>query len=146
MANVNIRREFLTAGDAVFTVKNHASGNHYTYRIAPPKTQKDPNNPIYFVSALVGPDNTSDYAYMGLLIVQKDWENWKVVKTAKSSWGPETTIFKALVWAIKVVVEQQTIPDVYSIKHSGHCGRCGRLLTEPESIDCGIGPICRTLL
>ena len=26
--------------------------------------------------------------------------------------------------------------------HSGCCGRCGRKLTVPESIDTGLGPVC----
>lgn len=27
-------------------------------------------------------------------------------------------------------------------KHTGVCGKCGRTLTDPESIDAGIGPVC----
>jgi rRNA maturation endonuclease Nob1 len=29
--------------------------------------------------------------------------------------------------------------DVY---HLGRCGKCGKALTEPESISTGLGPIC----
>lgn len=28
-------------------------------------------------------------------------------------------------------------------KQTGHCGRCGRKLTDPVSIEFGIGPVCR---
>lgn len=28
-------------------------------------------------------------------------------------------------------------------KELGHCGHCGRTLTNPESIEAGIGPVCR---
>jgi hypothetical protein len=31
----------------------------------------------------------------------------------------------------------------WDVKHCGYCGKCGRVLTEPESLESGLGPICR---
>lgn len=28
------------------------------------------------------------------------------------------------------------------VRHHNHCGRCARVLTVPESIDLGLGPVC----
>lgn len=34
-------------------------------------------------------------------------------------------------------------PSGVEVRHDGRCSRCGRALTDPESIDVGMGPICR---
>lgn len=39
--------------------------------------------------------------------------------------------------------EPMTLEQAASFGHAhGHCIRCGRLLTNPESVEAGIGPIC----
>ena len=38
---------------------------------------------------------------------------------------------------------KRTLPEQFHVYHSGACGRCGRELTDPESIKLGIGPTCR---
>lgn len=35
-----------------------------------------------------------------------------------------------------------TLASKADIRHEGRCGRCGRALTRPESIDTGLGPDC----
>jgi hypothetical protein len=56
-------RPFLTAGHAVFTITSTATGQSYTYRISSGQGEGAP----FFASVLTGPDNTSDYTYMGIL-------------------------------------------------------------------------------
>jgi hypothetical protein len=34
--------------------------------------------------------------------------------------------------------------DKLEVWHEGRCGRCGRRLTVPESIESGLGPECAT--
>ena len=34
------------------------------------------------------------------------------------------------------------VPEQLEVWHEGRCGRCGRALTVPESIERGIGPEC----
>jgi hypothetical protein len=34
------------------------------------------------------------------------------------------------------------LPVTLSMQHEGHCGRCGRTLTHPDSINTGYGPEC----
>lgn len=36
-----------------------------------------------------------------------------------------------------------TLPPKVHILHEGMCGKCGRPLTDPVSIEYGLGPICR---
>lgn len=35
-----------------------------------------------------------------------------------------------------------TLPDNTCVYHHGRCGQCARVLTVPESIESGLGPIC----
>ena len=34
-------------------------------------------------------------------------------------------------------------PDFIKVGHNGQCSKCGRELTDPESVKQGFGPICR---
>jgi hypothetical protein len=129
--------KFFTGGRALFTVSN-GKGEHYTFRINKPK-KDDKGNPPYFISMLTGPDNTSNYTYLGLYIPQFN----TVRLTSKSKFASESTPVKVLNWAFKKVAEGGNLPEGYSIAHEGYCCKCGKLLTDPISIEMGIGPNCR---
>lgn len=153
-----ITREFVAAGHAIFTVEVPATfvqvqallGNeyhpHYTYRVerVELKASADgrfPARTAYFVASLTGPDNTSDYTYLGEL----DAKTGDVRLTKKSAF-PETAsrvrvLRKVLarVWA----GEQDAVTGAgWGLRHCGYCGKCGRLLTVPESVASGFGPEC----
>jgi len=130
-----ITKEFLTAGQAIFTVSN-PSGEHYTYKVSAPYKQSE-TNPFWFVKVLTGPDNTRDYTYAGLL-----QHTGNLVVTAKSKYKSDSKPFLVAKWAISVIWGELNIPDGYKIQHEGRCGRCGRSLTDPTSIETGLGPIC----
>ncbi len=125
--------KFFTAGRAVFTVDN-GKGTHYTFRIGHSK----PEQPL-FVGLLTGPNNEADYTYMG--IYNPDVQDVRL--TAKSKYTNDTQPVKVIRWALKQVAKGNSLPDGYSIKHEGKCCRCGRALTDPESIELGLGPVCR---
>lgn len=135
---LNIGPEFLRAGDAVFTVAN-PSGDHYTYRLAFPPERDGDRRDFAFVSLLFGPDNESDYAYLGCYHPSQA----SVRLTAGSVFPTDSKPVRVLRWAVEVIHGQRPLPAGYSIRHEGRCGRCGRTLTEPRSLECGIGPECR---
>lgn len=148
-----VTKQFVLAGKATFTVELADSFRqerkekygedlkaHYTFRVNfKAKNGKYPDT--YFVKVLTGPENTKDYTYVGKLL--KD--SGKVVTTSASKWRDDDIRFKllnrvlALVWLgdIKPIEEKG-----FGLHHEGKCGRCGRLLTTPESIERGIGPEC----
>ena len=132
-----IGKKFLTGGHAIFTVSNPA-GEYHTYKVSAPADQNE-SNPIWFVSKLIGPNNTDDYAYLGIL-TSKGEVRW----TDKSKFVPNSQAFKVAKWAIERTFREDARPlaEGYKISHIGKCGVCGRPLTTPESIECGIGPIC----
>lgn len=49
-----------------------------------------------------------------------------------------------LAWSLRIVDGKTELPPNYGMFHAGRCGRCGRLLTTPESIESGLGPDCIT--
>ena len=125
---------FFELGKAIFTISN-PNNEHFTYKIKMKKLEKDS---FWFIYLLTGPDNTSSYTYLGCYVPSIHG----IRLTAKSKLPIDSKPVKVLTWAIKKVVNQEAIPEGYKIQHEGKCGRCGRLLTTPESITRGIGPEC----
>ncbi len=47
---------------------------------------------------------------------------------------------RALEWVFR---HSERLPSVVHIYHHGRCSRCGKKLTDAESLACGLGPSCR---
>ena len=129
-------KSFILAGNCLFTVANLATGNHFTFKVQAPDEQKNPDDPIHFVKVLAGPDNGRDYAMIGMLFSSCKYVHWK-----KSQFNQDCPSEKVFVWLMARLV-QGNLPEQVQVYHHGYCGRCGRLLTVPESIERGLGPEC----
>lgn len=125
-------RTFITAGNAYLTLRSARTGTRYTYRVSKHKSVAG----LFFVSTLYGSDNTGDYAYLGII------RDNQFSLTSKSRFDMDSPQFKAFSWAWQQLWRNDTLPDVLELWHEGRCGKCGRLLTVPESIANGIGPEC----
>lgn len=137
---------FALAGHAVLTLKSRKTGTRYTYRVDAPKVDPEAPRPHHrFVSVLTGPDNTSDYAYIGLI-------NNSAGPTFRLTHKSRLTDASLPVRAFRYFCERvlahpdAPIPPDLEVRHEGRCGACGRMLTVPESIDRGIGPECAAKL
>lgn len=131
-------RQFLTAGAAVFTLANPASGVHFTYRISRKPSTRGPGD-VTFISW----KRTHDFEYLGLL---GDIDG-VIAVTRKSPSDPAALkALNALQWALRLTWKGQALPAPADLKHMGLCGRCGRPLTHPESIDLGLGPDCAAMM
>lgn len=124
--------QFMLGGRAIFTLASQKTGARYTYKV----TKK---NVFYFVNLLTGPDNTRDYTYLGM-ISQNQFR-----LTHKSKMLPDSPPIKAITFTLKNLVDNRFPPQL-EFWHEGRCGRCGRLLTVPESIASGFGPECINLI
>lgn len=129
--NAEQRRQFLFAGNAIFTITSKRTGTSFTYRVkeAEPMGSRPAKT---FASVLTGPDNLSDYTYLGMI-----QEGRELVPTRASQVNPNAPSFRALEWFL-----QNLDSDQVEFRHCGRCGRCGRTLTVPSSIDSGLGPEC----
>ena len=128
----NLSKNFFLGGNATFTVDN-GKGEHFTYKIRQPK----PEMP-FFVSLMTGPDNESNFTYMGVVSPL----DGHVKLTAKSRVTNEAKSVKVAQWALNKVWTNGELPEGYNIRHAGKCGCCGRKLTNPDSLTNGIGPEC----
>lgn len=140
-------KNFILAGNAYFTARS-VSGTRYTFRVSLPK--KDPKEtckwckkvpcacPLsWFVSYLSGPENSSDYTYLGMI------RNGNFSTTKASNRLINSQVYKAFRWVWEHLSINQ-MPPKTELWHEGRCGRCGHLLTVPESIESGIGPVCES--
>jgi hypothetical protein len=143
---------FLFGGDAIFTLFNPATGVRYTYRVQQKaytrvgRDGKDVKGSCYWILLLTGPQNTTDYTYLGSLrdesvrtfalspkarIERADLPSvaavsWLLGRLAKFENGQAATV---LVGGME-------------FHHAGRCGRCARTLTVPSSIENGFGEEC----
>jgi hypothetical protein len=129
-------RDFVLAGKAIFTVQNEKTGNRFTYKVKQAQDDGAPKK-VWFVSVLNGPDNGSNYAYIGTIFGKYD--HLSFCHTKKSTVTPEAQSFKVFAWMLK---NSSVLPEFVKLHHEGFCGRCGRRLTVPESIKNGLGPEC----
>lgn len=129
---IGLDKSFFVGGNATFSVKGPE--RHYTFKITTPPW----NENLRSAFLLSGPDNTSDYVYLGM--VNKETGAFRL--TEKSKMTLDTVPVKVLVWILKHAFTDGLIPDGYAVNHDGNCGCCGRPLTVPLSVERGIGPDC----
>lgn len=140
---------FFLGGKAVFTIavpgefvaeRGGDLKDHYTYKIL----HREANNgwpECYMAFLLCGPDNTSDYRYMGKL----DLSTMQLKLSAKSVCGPSawSKLILERVLACAAADQLDKIEAAgWALMHEGRCCVCGRRLTVPSSIEAGIGPEC----
>jgi hypothetical protein len=128
-------KNFIFGGNATVTLESVKSGKHFTFKVRVAK--KDDDTAPYFVSVLNGPDNYTNYSYVG--IISSDRKSFKL--TQKSKIGVDALSYKAFNYFFTQLINDKLNPDLI-VYHSGKCGRCGRLLTHPNSIITGLGPEC----
>lgn len=137
ITNIKDIKNFIFGGNATITLESVKSNKHFTFKVRIAK--KDDDNSPFFVSLLTGADNYSNYSYIG--IITSDKKSFKI--TQKSKVKSDTISFKAFNYFFTQLMKNKINPDL-KIYHSGTCGRCGRKLTDPESIKRGLGPYCAT--
>ncbi len=129
---------FALAGNAVFTLVGKSS--RFTYKICK-APEKEGYPPTWFVKVLTGPQNESDYQYVGML--RRDVFGGSYRHGSKSKISEDAPSIKAFRWTWeRVVCQGQRDLKVLEIWHVGKCGKCGRPLTDPQSIATGLGPVC----
>lgn len=130
-------KDFVLAGNARFTLVNEETGNRLTYRVR--ECEDKPS--LHFVSVLSGPDNENHYSYLGCI-----WDGQTYKHGAKSKISEDAQSAKAFTWLWKRLDSGAELPEQVKVYHEGYCGRCGRLLTVPESVESGFGPVCTKLM
>jgi hypothetical protein len=125
---------FALAGKATLTLVSEKTGARFTYRIS-----ANNDGTCHFVALLNGPDNESDYKYLGRISRGIFWQGRKVPRAGDIS--ADAPSAKAFAWAWRAFMKG-AMPDHLEVWHESHCGRCGRRLTVPSSVSQGFGPEC----
>lgn len=118
---------FIFAGKSVVTFVNTKTNNRFTFKV---KQAKDSN--LFFVSVLTNPDV---YTYIGTCI-EGNYKHGK--KSTISTNSQSVKVFEYVLGKLKM----NNLPDFVEVWHEGFCGKCGKRLTVPQSIESGIGPDC----
>ena len=119
---------YILAGNGKFTIRSKASSVTFKYTVE--ASSRDPNT--LFVNY--------KRDYIGFI------RGRRLIAGKKGR--PSTASYKALEYALKLLDKYTQLPiDAYKqtsleVWHEGVCGRCGRTLTNPDSIASGIGPVC----
>jgi hypothetical protein len=132
MTDATAIKRFVTAGRARITLRSAKTGIRYTYRIQRVHADLD----RFFVQLMDGPDNENDFNYIGTM------EKNVFRLTKKSKLPMASNPVAAFNYFCEKVMNKEEVPYQLEVRHEGRCGRCGRPLTVPESIDRGIGPEC----
>lgn len=122
---------YILAGKAIFTISNPNTGKSFTY-----KSKVSQDKTIHFVSVLSGPDNVSNYTYIGVIV------NGKFMHGRKSVVGCDAPSVLAFGWFMSHLDKLGPV-EVYP---SGKCCRCGRRLTVVSSLNNGLGPECQKMM
>jgi len=131
-AKVSDPRKFILAGRALFTLRSAKTGKRFTFKVV----RKDSYN-MWHVRVLAGPDNTADYNYIGFIGRTGD-QFFAKARGGKISEAPSVKAFR---WFLQNMESKQV-----EVWHEGRCGRCGRALTVPESIEAGLGAKCQAAM
>ena len=139
-------RNYILGGHGAFTLESLATGKHYTYRThwssTEPSTQWSDRR--LFIEVMTG--GADEYDYLGMVV------GWNVVNgalrvilTRASYFRDDSPVVAAIQWFLRLISTHEDIRDCQvRFHHNGYCARCGRELTDPESIARGIGPVCLT--
>lgn len=131
-------KRFALAGKAHLTLTSAKTGVHFTFRITEPEDRKTGHSDMHFVSVLCdGSADDGKFLFLGCIFPDR------FVQTKGSKVGRDAPSVKAFTFFWNGVLGGHIHPDL-RVQHEGRCGRCGRTLTEPVSIDIGIGPECRS--
>jgi len=132
-------RDLFFAGRARLTFRNQDKGTHMTVHVKQAKDKADRTKklPIYFVSISLLGDGDTGYIFAGTIFSDSG-----KVKLAKGiSWNDRMgQVMRFIVSALRdpEILRQKNV----ALFHEGKCCRCGLPLTNPQSIDRGLGDDC----
>ena len=139
--------QFVKGGKSTFTLTSKVTGSRYTYRVSQ-ICNGDKRYDKWSVSLLTGPNNNTDFTYLGMINNEGQGHKDELTLTTKSKMTLDSKPVRAFVFLCQKVLQKKQNPENVGLefRHMNKCGRCNRPLTVPESIDTGFGPDCADIL
>lgn len=132
--------DFILAGKSTFTIKSVVTGKHFTYKVTQPKKNMNEKKSVHFVKLMTGTDNENNFTFFATVFDKAAYMHSK-----KSRIGADAQGVRAFRWFLNNLMNG-TVNGQVELFHEGCCGRCGRKLTTPESVETGFGPECIKLV
>lgn len=135
--DTSIANRFIFGGKAYFTLISKKTNRAYSYLVH----RKD-NNPFWFVYV----KENSVFNYAGFIRICQDRYIYDVGSRGK--YGAEDNRILTFMWFL-THMEDNDINSKIIIAHEGHvarCCKCGKLLTDVESIRRGAGVECAKII
>lgn len=124
--------------NGTFTVMSAQTGEHRTFKIVPAR-----NNKPRWVMLMTGPDNENSFTSFAL--INDDNRHIRVFVKYRGAPG-NPSIYEEYARLLECMLKRENdefyTERGYTIEGSKRCARCGRKLTEPQSLVTGIGPVC----
>lgn len=117
--------------NGILTIVSKRTGEHRTVKISTQSKDSKFAPGKRVVALLSGPDNESDYRSFGFVD-----EHSGVVLFRKHQ---DSAFY---VWLRRFLNNPVEYVESVDVLFEGRCRVCNRVLTEPESIMSGIGPVC----
>lgn len=130
--SIEYAERFITAGKAQVMFWNTETNNKFWF------TVHEMRDSLYAVNWIVKDSLPNYIGHINTRHVGAQFH-----RTAKGIWNePKSHAADVFAFMWKRIRELN-VPEQVHILHLGKCGVCGRPLTDPVSIEVGIGPICR---
>jgi hypothetical protein len=116
----------------VFTAQSRVTGKDFTFKVSRTEWKER-----FYTHVKVEVEYLK-FVYLGCYMDGKIMKKRQVVDTPAA---------KAIQWILNKVQKEefQTLTDNVHLMHLGKCIRCGKTLTDQESITYGLGKVCRSL-
>lgn len=135
-------KRYITAGDCYVILCSTRTKFHYSYKIK--RWEKNPN--CFFVT-----HHTVETMKVGMFKIEADSTPLAEMKYNITGFHfyltkcqlPENHAAVRAFGYLMHCLNRNEYPALVEVWHNGSCGKCGRVLKDPESIEVGIGPECR---
>lgn len=133
-------KELLLMNRFKFTLVSRKTATRFTYKISSWNTNNYRDKKSYTVAVLTGTDN--DNHFQTIAYIHKEKDSMPQLHHAYRRISKDAPSYKAFVWLFVNMLHTQKLSDSVIIYNSGKCAKCGRTLTDPLSIERGLGPEC----
>jgi hypothetical protein len=131
------RAKFIAAGKAEFVIEDLNTGTVREYKVTKHKYFDQGTRKWNVLLLHRDSYGDSGYAYLGY--IKNGMFTHHTLYSVYSEESEEFTAFDSLFLR---VVRGRDLPTNLEFYHLGRCAKCGRKLTDPASINRGLGPKC----
>ena len=131
---------FAMSGNATLTIVSKVTNARITFKFRRPDAEPGKARPTW-VSLTDPEDNEAQGPFLGT--VWGEHGTYSLRRSDKVKVSEDAPSARLLRWFLTVLnLSTSKATEQAEFWHEGRCGRCGRLLTVPSSIESGLGPEC----